>query len=91
MTNMTPPPKGRRLRRSRTARIDPGLLAVAPEWLTREQAARIANVTPRTIDRWRGDGLLTTYRTESGRAHRPVLVKRDDVAKALEVAPEATS
>lgn len=79
-----------RLRRSRTARIDADLLAVAPEWLTREQAAKVANVTPRTIDRWRSEGHLTTYRTAQGRAHRPVLVKRDDVVAALKVGPEAS-
>lgn len=82
---------GKRLRRSRTARIDAELLAVAPEWLTREQAARVANVTPRTVDRWREQGLLTTYRTEAGRAHRPVLVAKADVVKALQVGPEAAA
>lgn len=64
------------------------MLAALPELLTRAQAAAVLGVTTKTIDRMRHDGRLSTYRTERGRARRPVLVRRDDVRRALAVAPE---
>ena len=55
------------------------LRRILPEWLTRRQAATAAGVAERTIDRWRADKTLTTYRAGDGTAHRPVLVSRDDL------------
>jgi hypothetical protein len=63
----------------------PHLLAIAPEWLTRQQAADIAGVTPKTIDRWRILTYLITYTPGSGRAYRPVLVSRDCLAQIMGV------
>lgn len=75
-----PPPPGIRRRRPQ-----PHLLNLAPQWLTRQQAAAIAGTTTRTIDRWRTEGTLTTYRRRDGRAYRPVLVARDDLRALLAV------
>lgn len=61
------------------------MLAALPEWLTRDQAARLLRVTTKTVDRMRADGRLTAYRREDGRAFRPVLVKRDDVRRLLAI------
>ena len=49
----------------------------APELLTRTQAARRCNVEPRTIDRWRTQGL--TARKSGGR----VLIAPDDLERWL--------
>lgn len=62
---------------------DEELRRILPEWLTRRQAAKAAGVAERTIDRWRADKTLTTYRAGDGTAHRPVLVSRDDLLAAL--------
>ena len=64
-------------------------LKIAPYWLTRTQAATVAGVSERTIDRWRADRTLTTYRAGDGTAHRPVLVSRDDLIAALRPGVEA--
>lgn len=39
-----------------------------PERITRVQAAVLAGVNPRTINRWSARGLLTVYRTDDFRA-----------------------
>jgi hypothetical protein len=59
-------------------------LAQAPQWLTREQAAFCADASLRTIDRWRGSGILTARRA-SGTDGRRVLVSRDDLRSVLSV------
>ena len=64
-------------------------LRFLPTWLTRTQAATVAGVSERTIDRWRADRTLTTYRAGDGTAHRPVLVSRDDLIAALRPGVEA--
>lgn len=62
---------------------DERALKIAPYWLTRPQAATVAGVSERTIDRWRADRTLRTFRAGDGTARRPVLVSRDDLIAAL--------
>lgn len=86
MTSTTPPPEPQARRRAAHPR--PELLDIVPQWLTRKQAAKIAGVTARTIDRWRADGKLSTYRRANGTAYKPILVSRDDLRALLTVAPD---
>jgi hypothetical protein len=88
MTNTPSSTPARREPRAR-GQADEQAARIAPAWLTRTQAATVAGVTPRTIDRWRADRTLTTYRAADGTAHRPVLVSRDDLLAALRPGVEA--
>jgi hypothetical protein len=74
----------------RVTQCAPEIIGVAPEWLTRRQAATIAGVTRRTIDRWRDEGRLTTARTDEGAARIPVLIRRDDLLRMLTIMGEAS-
>lgn len=56
-----------------------------PDRISRRQAARVAGVHPRTIDRWRNEGLLTTWRLHNG----SVLVSRLELATLLKGQIEA--
>ena len=51
-----------------------------PTFITQNQAADLAQVTPRTIRNWITAGYLTGYRTPSGRAIR---VNRDELVRVL--------
>lgn len=82
----TPSPQAGANRRVGHPRAD--LLNVAPEWLTRKQASKIAGVTARTVDRWRKTDKLRTFRRANGTAYRPILVFRDDLAELLAVAQD---
>lgn len=40
---------------------------VEDQWLTRDQVCERAGISPRTLDRWLGKGILTRYTDGAGR------------------------
>lgn len=54
--------------------------------ITRVQAAARAGVSPRTIDNWRKEGLLTTY-TRRGSTVARVLIDQDELDRVTSVQP----
>lgn len=48
-------------------------------YITRNEAANHAGVSPRTIDRWRAEGLLTTHRVR----HRFVCIDPDELNRLV--------
>lgn len=62
------------------------------EWLTRERAAQVADVHPRTIDAWRKNGLPSTTIGRVVRIDRDDLdeyMRRPEFATAALVSPAA--
>lgn len=53
-------------------------------YITRHQAAHIANVHLRTIDRWLAEGILTSHRIRTGRTVR---IERAELDKLLTPTP----
>ncbi len=63
--------------RQRSTRTpQPHMLPAAPRYLTRRQAALIAGVTERQLDRWRAEGKLRTYVT---RGSSSIRIDREDL------------
>jgi|WetSurSiteA1Bulk_404760.scaffolds.fasta_scaffold16344_2 hypothetical protein len=77
----------RTLKRGRIRRApQPHLLDLVPEYLTRQQAANIAGVATRTIDRWLRDPEVALTIFHSGRGgRRPVLLSREELRALLTV------
>ena len=57
-----------------------------PDYVTRSEAAELAGVDLRTIDRWADRGLLTRYKI--GHTRENVRFKRIQLNKLLTPAPE---
>jgi excisionase family DNA binding protein len=55
-----------------------------PHFITQQQAANFAGVTPRTIRNWISQGHITGYRLPGGRAVR---VDADELKKVMRVIP----
>lgn len=54
------------------------------DFITRQEAARIAFVHLRTIDRWLDDGTLTRHQTRKGRAVR---IRRTELNELITPVP----
>lgn len=54
--------------------------AVSPDFFDEKAAARIAEVHPRTLRRWRERGLVAWYRTPTGR----IRYRLEDLLAAVE-------
>jgi hypothetical protein len=74
----------RRLRA--TPRLD--LLDLCPAFLTRQQAASVAGVTTRTVDRWLNDDETPLSAHRSAGARRFPLVSREELRSLLTVSPQ---
>lgn len=57
------------------------------KWIRREGAARRAGVTLRTIDNWRREGKIKTYRDEIGR----VWISGDEIDRLITPMAEASA
>lgn len=92
-------PRVRAARATLTPEQARGLRAGLGPALTRDEAARVAGVSRRTIDRWRRDGRLIEMSAwlgnyESSTLRQFVVLDTDSVLAAVTVAPaesEATS
>lgn len=63
---------------------EPDRLAEEPEYVTRAEAADLAGVDTRTVDRWANEGRITRHKV-AGRQW--VRFRRDEIAAQTEVAP----
>lgn len=53
------------------------------KWLTKNEAAALLRVQPRTIDRWAAEGMITKYRIEGIQSVR---FDRDELASLVQPA-----
>lgn len=57
--------------------------------ITRQEAAARAGVSPRTIDNWRKDGLLTTYTRRASSRTARIMVDGDQLDSLIQPQPVA--